>query len=177
MSTPKCLFFQDFQGLTEVFAPGRPPGYPRGRPRDVRPQNLLFGLLFRPWTKVTTQKPEWQHKVGVTAGRTPKIWTKSPQRGTQQQPEDPLTEGPSARHPDHGRGFSGLQQPSRSRTLGERSSFEWNDTYCPRRSYYWINSRRAGPVIFKTFLLELIALRLIPVISPRRGKPENYWKN
>ena len=36
---------------------------------------------------------------------------------------------------------------------------------------------RAGPVIFKTFLLELIAFRLIPVICPaRRTKPENYWK-
>ena len=36
---------------------------------------------------------------------------------------------------------------------------------------------RAGPVIFKTFLLELIAFRLIPVICPaRRAKPENYWK-
>ena len=47
MSAPKCLFFQDFEGLTEVFAPGRPPGYPRGRPQDIWPQNLLFGLLFR----------------------------------------------------------------------------------------------------------------------------------
>ena len=48
MSAPKCLFFfQDFEGLTEVFAPGRPPGYPRGRPLDIRPQDLLFGLLFR----------------------------------------------------------------------------------------------------------------------------------
>ena len=46
-SAPKCLFFQDFEGLTEVFAPGRPPGYPRGRPPDIRPQNLLFGLIFR----------------------------------------------------------------------------------------------------------------------------------
>ena len=37
--------------------------------------------------------------------------------------------------------------------------------------------KRAGPVIFKTFLLELIAFRLIPVISAARGaKPENYWK-
>ena len=49
MSAPRCLFFQDFEGLTEVFAPGRPPGYPRGRPRDVWPQNLLFGLPFRSW--------------------------------------------------------------------------------------------------------------------------------
>ena len=32
---------------TKVFAPGRPPGYPRGRQPDVRNQNLLFGLLFR----------------------------------------------------------------------------------------------------------------------------------
>ena len=37
--------------------------------------------------------------------------------------------------------------------------------------------KRAGPVIFKTFLLELIAVRPIPVICPARGvKPENYWK-
>ena len=36
---------------------------------------------------------------------------------------------------------------------------------------------RADPVIFKTSLLELIAVRLFPVISPARGsKPENYWK-
>ena len=36
---------------------------------------------------------------------------------------------------------------------------------------------RAGPVIFKTFLLKLIAFRPIPVIFPARGaKPENYWK-
>ena len=47
MSAPKCWFSQDFEGLTEVFAPGRPLGYPRGRPRDIRPQNLLFGLVFR----------------------------------------------------------------------------------------------------------------------------------
>ena len=37
--------------------------------------------------------------------------------------------------------------------------------------------KRAGPVIFKTFVLELIAFRPIPVICPARGvKPENYWK-
>ena len=37
--------------------------------------------------------------------------------------------------------------------------------------------KRAGPVIFKNFLLELIAFRPIPVISPARGaEPENYWK-
>ena len=36
---------------------------------------------------------------------------------------------------------------------------------------------RAGPVIFKTFLLEFIAFRLITVIYPtRRAKPEDYWK-
>ena len=37
---------------------------------------------------------------------------------------------------------------------------------------------RASPVIFKTLLLELMAFRRIPVISPvRRGKPKNYWNN
>ena len=36
-----CFFvLQDFEGLAEVFAPGRPPGYPCGRPRDIRPQNF-----------------------------------------------------------------------------------------------------------------------------------------
>ena len=36
---------------------------------------------------------------------------------------------------------------------------------------------RAGPVIFKTLLLELIAFGLNPVICPaRRAMPENYWK-
>ena len=37
--------------------------------------------------------------------------------------------------------------------------------------------KRAGPVIFKTFSLELIAFRPIPVICPAREvMPENYWK-
>ena len=44
--TEVLVFFQDFEGPTEVFAPGRLPGYPCGRPPDIRPQNLLFGLLF-----------------------------------------------------------------------------------------------------------------------------------
>ena len=35
--------------MTEVFAPRSLPGCPRGRPPDIRPQNLLFGLLFRSW--------------------------------------------------------------------------------------------------------------------------------
>ena len=36
---------------------------------------------------------------------------------------------------------------------------------------------RAGQVIFKTFLLKLIAFTPIPVIFPaREAKPENYWK-
>ena len=36
---------------------------------------------------------------------------------------------------------------------------------------------RAGQVIFKTFLLELIVFRPIPVLSPARGAaPENYWE-
>ena len=43
----EMLVFPGFEGLTEVFALGRPPGYLRGRPPDIRPQNLLYGLLFR----------------------------------------------------------------------------------------------------------------------------------
>ena len=35
--------FTGFRGLTEVFASGRPPGYPRGRPRDIR-----LGCFFVP---------------------------------------------------------------------------------------------------------------------------------
>ena len=36
---------------------------------------------------------------------------------------------------------------------------------------------RARPVIYETFLMELMPVRLIPVICPaRRTKPENDWK-
>ena len=45
--TEMLVFFQYFEGLTEAFAPGRPPGYPRGRLPDIRPQSVLFGLLLR----------------------------------------------------------------------------------------------------------------------------------
>ena len=34
----EMLVFQDFEGLTSVFAPGCPPGYPRGRPPDIQPK-------------------------------------------------------------------------------------------------------------------------------------------
>ena len=43
-SAPKCLFSQDFEGLTEVFAPGRPPEYPRGHPPDIQPQGPKLTL-------------------------------------------------------------------------------------------------------------------------------------
>ena len=42
-SAPTCSFFQYFKGLTELFARGFPPGYPRGRPPDIQPKNLLLG--------------------------------------------------------------------------------------------------------------------------------------
>ena len=35
--TEMLVFFQDFGGSTEVFAPGRPPGYPHGHPLDIQP--------------------------------------------------------------------------------------------------------------------------------------------
>ena len=37
------LVFQDFEGLTEVFAPGRPPGYSCGCPRDIGPKTYPKG--------------------------------------------------------------------------------------------------------------------------------------
>ena len=30
----------------KVFGPGRPPGYPPGRPRDILPKNFMVSLLF-----------------------------------------------------------------------------------------------------------------------------------
>ena len=47
---------QDFEGFTEVFAPGNLQGYPRGRPPDIRPQNLLFGLHFCSWNEAPQVK-------------------------------------------------------------------------------------------------------------------------
>ena len=48
-SAPKCLFFQDYEGLTEIFAPGRPPGYPRGRPLGYpAPKLTLWTAFFVP---------------------------------------------------------------------------------------------------------------------------------
>ena len=44
--TEMLVFFQDFEGLTEVFAPGRPPGYPRGRPRGYPAPKLTLWAAF-----------------------------------------------------------------------------------------------------------------------------------
>ena len=58
-------------------------------------------------------------------------------------------------------------------------SFFWGGTYYTVRAEMITELilKRAGPVIFKTFLLELIAFRPIPVICTARGvKPENFWK-
>ena len=40
-----ACFFQDFEGLTEVFAPRHPLGYPRGRPPDIRPKLRLWAAF------------------------------------------------------------------------------------------------------------------------------------
>ena len=42
----EMLAFQDFEGLTEVFAPRRPPGYPRGCPLEIWPQNYSLGYFL-----------------------------------------------------------------------------------------------------------------------------------
>ena len=42
-----CLCFQDFDGLTGVFGPGRLPRYPHGRPQDVHAAKLnLWAVSF-----------------------------------------------------------------------------------------------------------------------------------
>ena len=38
--------FSRTEGLTKVFAPGRPPGFPRGRPPDIRPKTYSLGCFF-----------------------------------------------------------------------------------------------------------------------------------
>ena len=43
----EMLVFQDFERLTEVFAPGRPRGYPRGHPRVSGPKTYSLGCFFR----------------------------------------------------------------------------------------------------------------------------------
>ena len=54
----------------------------------------------------------------------------------------------------------------------------WQRTpYHPRRNYIELILERAGPVIFKASLLELMAFWKIPVMCPaRRARHENYWK-
>ena len=47
ISAPKCLFFQDFECPDRSFEPGYPPRMTPGCPRDIRPQNFLFALIFR----------------------------------------------------------------------------------------------------------------------------------
>ena len=44
MSAPNSLFFQDLEGLPEVFDPGRPHEMTPGRPQDIRPENFLLSL-------------------------------------------------------------------------------------------------------------------------------------
>ena len=65
----EMLGFQDFQGLTEVFAPGRPPGYARGRPRDIRPRNPDLPFL----AFVETGKENLPKNKDFYPWRTPKI--------------------------------------------------------------------------------------------------------
>ena len=79
MSTPKSLFFHHFEGLTEAFAPRRPPGYPRGRPRGIRPQNSLFGPIFRSWKKATAQFRSISGSFAANP-HSPRIWPWQSQR-------------------------------------------------------------------------------------------------
>ena len=43
----KTLFSCTPSDGVKVFGPGRPAGYPPGRPQDIQPKNFMFRLLFR----------------------------------------------------------------------------------------------------------------------------------
>ena len=45
-SAQKALFSCAPSDGVKVFGPGRPPGYPPGRLRDIPPKNFMFKLLF-----------------------------------------------------------------------------------------------------------------------------------
>ena len=57
MSAPKCLFSQDFERPDRSFGPGYPREWPPGCPREIRPKNFLFGLIFRSWSSASCQVP------------------------------------------------------------------------------------------------------------------------
>ena len=69
----KMLVFPGIRGPDSSFCPRTSAGYPRGRPRDIRPQNLLFGLLFRSW--LLAQNPISQrNSQSVSAQMLHKEW-------------------------------------------------------------------------------------------------------
>ena len=49
MSAPKCLFFPGFRGAWPKFWARTSARMTPGCPRDIRPENFLFGLLFCSW--------------------------------------------------------------------------------------------------------------------------------
>ena len=46
---PNACFSSDFEGPERSFGPGCTARMAHGCPRDILPQNFLFGLLFRSW--------------------------------------------------------------------------------------------------------------------------------
>ena len=61
MSAPKCFFFS----RTRPDRSFCPQGYPRGRLRDIRPQNLLFGLLFVPHHRRHHHHHHHHHQIAL----------------------------------------------------------------------------------------------------------------
>ena len=72
--------------------------------------------------------------------------------------------------------FRFVFRTNQNKLLSARPLLQIPDTVHPE-SITELSPKRAGPVIFKKMLLELIAFRLVLVICPaRRAKPENDWK-
>ena len=86
----EILGFPGFRGPDRSFCPRRPPGYPRGRPRDIRPQNLLFGLVsavaiyrmaIRSGAKIQGKwERKWKIAPGLNGRKWPPKWKNGPQK-------------------------------------------------------------------------------------------------
>ena len=63
MSVPKCLFFQGFRQPWPKFWAGISARMTPGCPRNVRPENFLFGLIFRSGSEGSSWSPATRSQV------------------------------------------------------------------------------------------------------------------
>ena len=71
-SMQKTLFSCAPSDGVKVLGPGRPPGCPPGRPRDITPKNFMFRLLFPSLRIVRGDLLTWKlHKISEVIFETP----------------------------------------------------------------------------------------------------------